>query len=130
MAWKQIAFIDEVAALTTNAPADADFAVAAVGVGTAAAKDDHKHDLNEGIAATLAPVDGTAEALGTNDAVPHLDHIHALGPLVANLDFNQQQAVSLVLEAVATAPDAAAEVEGQIYFDTTVGDKHAYVWVV
>ncbi len=34
-----------------------------------------------------------------------------------------------LLEGVATAPDAAAETEGQIYFDTTGGDKHAYIWV-
>ena len=130
MAWVRILLDGDAAVLASAAPANVDHGAAAVGVGTTAARDDHKHDVDEGLAATLAPVDGTAEALGTAVAIPHLDHIHGLGPLVANLDFNSRQAVSMVLEAVATPPDGAAETEGQIYFDTTVADKHPYVWQV
>ncbi len=116
------------AVMTSTAPVNTDHGAAVVGTSGEAAQQDHKHDVDEGVAGTLAPVDGTAEALGTDAAIPHLDHIHQLGPLVANLDFDGSQALSLVLEAVATAPDAAAETEGQIYFDTTGGDKHVYVW--
>jgi hypothetical protein len=129
MAWVRVLLQGDAAVLTDTPPVNVDHAVAAQGTAGEASRQDHKHDLNEGLVATLAPVDGTAAALGTDDAVPHLDHVHDLGPLVAALDFDQQQAVSLVLEAVDTPPDAAAEVEGQIYFDTGVADKHPYVWV-
>lgn len=96
MAWKKIAFLDEVAVLSDEIPLAVDGSAGSAGVGTEASRD---------------------------------DHVHALGPLVADLDFDQQQALSLVLEAVDEPPDAAAEVEGQIYFDVGVGDKHAYIWV-
>lgn len=129
MAWKKILLEGDAAVLSDTAPVNADHAAAAAGSATTASRQDHKHDLNEGVAATLAPVDGTAEALGTDNAVPHLDHIHALGPLVADLACAQKQLSRAVLHAVATPPDAATEVEGQIYYDTTVGDKHPYVWV-
>lgn len=96
MAWKQLAFIDEVAVLSDDAP---------------------------------PPVDGTAASAGVGTEASRDDHIHALGPLVADLDFDQNMALSLVLEAVDVPPDAASEVEGQIYFDSGVADKHAYIWV-
>lgn len=81
--------------------------------------------------ASAAPpaVDGSAAAVGTGTTAARDDHVHALGPLVANLDASQQQIVGHVLHATPTAPDAASEVEGQIYFDTTGGDKHPYVWI-
>ncbi len=129
-AWVELCRAQGAAAvLTANAPADSSHAAAAVGSGTEAAKDDHKHDMDDGLDAEMAPVDGTAEAKGTNDAISHIDHIHQLGPLVADLDFAGNQGVSFVLEAVATAPDAASETVGQVYFDTTGGDLHAYIWV-
>ena len=112
-------------ALSDTAPANVDHTAAAAGSATDAARRDHKHDLDEGIAATLAPVDGTAEALGTSTAVPHLDHIHALGPLVADLDFAKNNAISMALDVQATAP--GTPVDGQIYFNTT--DDHPYVYV-
>lgn len=125
MTWRKLAYNDEVASLTAVAPDDVTHAAAAVGTGTAAAREDHKHDLDEGLASELAPVDGTAESLGTNDAIPHIDHVHDLGPLVADLNFSQQEAVGLALHTAASAPNAASEVEGQIYFNTATDD----VWV-
>lgn len=80
-------------------------------------------------AATPQAVDGTAAAVGVGTLAARDDHVHALGPLVANLDAGQNQIIGHVLHAVAAAPDAASEIEGQIYFDTTGGDKHAYIWV-
>ncbi len=130
MTWKKILLEGDAAVLSDTAPTDADFAVAAQGVATEASRRDHKHDLNEGVVGTLKPVDGTAVNLGTNNAVAHLDHIHALGALVANMDFNQKQAVGLIIHAVATPPNSGTEVEGQIYYDTTVADKHPYIWTV
>lgn len=93
-----------------------------------------KKILLEGDASDLAltsnepePVDGTAAAVGSGTDAAKDDHVHALGPLVAALDFAGQQATSLVLEAVDTAPDNGAETVGQIYFDT--GDDRPMVWV-
>jgi hypothetical protein len=75
------------------------------------------------------PVDGTGAAEGTGLLASREDHVHGLGPLVANLDFAQHEANGLVLQAQAAAPDPATEVEAELYFDTTAGDKHAYVWI-
>ena len=72
------------------------------------------------------PVDGTAEAVGTSGEAARADHIHALGPLVANLDFNKKEAVKFVFEQLAEAP--ADPVQGQVYYNTT--DDHTYVYVV
>lgn len=84
--WKELAFKAEVAALTANAPAAVDGSAAAVGTGTAAAKD---------------------------------DHVHALGPLAAALDCNQQQMTDMVLHQSSSAPGTAAK--GQIYMDSDDG---------
>lgn len=129
MAWKKILLEGDAAVLSDTAPVDVTFAVAAAGAASDASRRDHKHDIDEGLVGDMVIVDGQAASLGVDDAASHVDHRHALGPLAASLDYNQQQAVSLVLEAVATPPDAAAEVEGQIYYDTTAGDKHPYIWV-
>lgn len=75
---------------------------------------------------TPQPVDGTSASAGTGIAASRDDHIHALGPLVANLDFNKKEALKLVAEQLASAP--ADPVQGQIYYDTT--DDHLYVYVV
>jgi len=55
--------------------------------------------------------------------------LNELGLPTAAVNLNKQQADGLVLEAVDTPPDLGTEVEGQVYFDTGIADKHAYVWV-
>lgn len=129
MTWKKILLEGDAAELSDVASVNVDHAVASAGVAALASRQDHKHDVDEGVVGTLGAVDGGAAALGTDNAIPHLDHKHALGPLVAALDFAQNMADGMVLEAVDTPPDAAAEVEGQIYFDSGVADKHPYIWV-
>lgn len=129
MPWKRVLLEGDAAVLSDTDPEDIDFAAADEGIATEASRQDHKHSINEGVVGTLAAIDGSAAALGSANAVPHLDHVHALGPLVAALNCGQQQLQRHVLHAAETAPDAAAEVEGQIYFDTSVGDKHPYIWV-
>ncbi len=129
MAWKKILLEGDAAVLSDTNPVDASFAAASAGAAVQASRQDHKHDIDEGAVGEMVIVDAQAASLGTNDSVSHVDHRHGLGPLAASLDYNQQQAVGLVLEAVATPPDPAAEVEGQIYYDTTVADKHPYIWV-
>ncbi|HUX02579.1 MAG TPA: hypothetical protein VMY35_16585 [Phycisphaerae bacterium] len=93
-----------------------------------------KRVLLEGDAAELsddAPpaTDGTAAAAGVGPEASRDDHVHALGPLVADLDFASASAVSFVLEnqTTANAPDPAAETIGQEYFDTTLDRPR--VWV-
>lgn len=125
MAWKKILLEGDAAVLSDVAPVDVDHAVAAAGTATEASRQDHKHDLNEGIVGTIAAVDGSAAALGTDNAVPHLDHVHPLGPLVADLDFAQNSAVAIVIDPQASAP--GTPVDGQMYYNTT--DDHPYVYV-
>jgi len=103
------------------------FAGAGVGTANKFVRADHKHGLTEGTLTDLKPVDGTAENLGTTDKLVRADHIHALGPLVADLDFAKKQAKAMALDVQSTAP--STPVDGQIYFNTTVGDKHPYVYV-
>ena len=125
MVFKKILLEGDAAVPSDVAPVDTDFAVAAAGDATTVSRQNHKHDLNEGVIGTLKPVDGTAKALGTDNAVAHLDHIHALGPLVANLDFAKKQATAMALDVQATPP--STPVAGQIYFDTVTGHPFVYV---
>ena len=125
MVFKKILLEGDAAVLSDTAPTDTDFAVADKGVATDASRRDHKHDLNEGVIGTLKKVDGSAASLGSDNAVPHLDHIHALGPLVANLDFAKKQATAMALDVQATPP--STPVAGQIYFDTVTGHPFVYV---
>jgi hypothetical protein len=129
MAWKKILLEGDAAVLSDVAPVNVDHAAAAAGTATEASRQDHKHDVDEGVVGTIAAVDGSPAALGSDNAIPHLDHVHPLGPLVATLDCGQQQLQRQVLHAVDTPPDAGAEVEGQIYYNSGVGDKHPYIWV-
>ena len=73
-------------------------------------------------------VDGTAGAAGSAVVASKEDHIHPLGPLVADLDFNDKQAIDFCLENGATPP--ATPILGKMYFDTTGGDLHPYVCTV
>lgn len=127
MAWKKLLLEGDAAVLSDTAPINVDHAVAAAGSATEAARQDHKHDLNEGVVGTIVAVDGGGASLGTDNAVPHLDHKHPLGPLVGDLDFAKNNALNMALDVQTTAP--STPVDGQIYFNTTAGDKHPYVYV-
>ena len=63
-------------ALTSSAPADVTKATAAVGVGTTAARADHKHDVSTATAGAATPGDSAAEGVATSLA--RSDHAHAL----------------------------------------------------
>ena len=66
--------IDGAAVLASTAPADVTKATASVGVGTTAARADHKHDI-----ATAAPSNiGTTNTEGSSTSMARADHIHAL----------------------------------------------------
>lgn len=67
------------AAVTGSAPADVTKAAAAVGVGTSAARSDHKHDVSTAAAVAI----GTANAEGAATSLARSDHVHALGAAAA-----------------------------------------------
>jgi hypothetical protein len=62
--------------LASTAPADVTKAAAAVGVGTSAARADHKHDVTTATASAQAPGDTAAE--GTATSLARSDHKHSL----------------------------------------------------
>ena len=129
MTWKKVMLEGDVPILSDTVPADTDFGAASAGVATAASRQDHKHDVPESLVGDLVPVDGGAAAVGTANKFVRADHKHALGPLQANLNCNQKELAGQVMHVAASAPNSGAEVEGQIYYNSTGGDKHPYVWV-
>jgi RNA-binding protein YlmH len=129
MTWKKVMLEGDVAVLSDNAPENVDFNVASAGVAVDASRRDHKHDVPEAVVGDLAAVDGQVASIGTANKFVRADHRHALGPLQSNLDCNQKQLVGQVMHVAAAAPNSGAEVEGQIYYNSTGGDKHPYIWV-
>ncbi len=129
MTWKKVMLEGDVPILSDTAPENVDFGAASAGVASGASRQDHKHDVPEALVGDLAAVDGGAAAVGVANKFVRADHKHALGPLQANLNCNQKQLVGQVMHVVAAAPDAGTEVEGQIYYNSTGGDKHPYIWV-
>lgn len=75
MSWKKVAYLDEVATLSNNAPADVKVQTADKGVGTAASRDDHKHNVTSGVPGSITenivtPLEGTSANLA------RVDHTH------------------------------------------------------
>ncbi len=129
MTWKKVMLEGDVAVLSDTALENVDFNAASAGVAAGASRQDHKHDVPEALVGDLAAVDSQAAAVGTANKFVRADHRHALGPLQANLDCNQKQLVGQVMHVAAAAPNSGTEVEGQIYYNSTGGDKHPYIWV-
>ena len=72
MSWKKVAYLDEVATLSNNAPADVKVQTADKGVGTAASRDDHKHNVTTGVPGSITenvvtPLEGTSANLARSD---------------------------------------------------------------
>jgi len=126
--WKKVLLDGDAAVLTSNAPANVDFSAAAVGVGTTAARDDHKHSVPEALVGDLVTVDGGAAAVGTANKFVRADHKHPLGPLVADLNFQEHEAPALALQNTSAAGAITTTKLGRIYFDTTAADRHPYVY--
>jgi hypothetical protein len=125
--WKKILLTGDVAELSNTAPVDVDFSAASAGVGTTASRYDHKHDVPEAAVGDLAAVDGGAAAIGSANKFVRADHKHALGPLVADLNFAEYEADALALQNL-TATDAVTTTKlGRIYFDSSA-DRHPYVY--
>jgi hypothetical protein len=63
--------------LSNNAPQDVTKAASSAGVGVAASRDDHKHDIATGIPSSV----GAANAEGASSSLARADHIHDHGAL-------------------------------------------------
>jgi len=92
MAWRKLAFLDEVAGLNGVPPA----------------------------------VDGSAASAGTSDKASRADHVHALGPMVADINWAGFQALNLVVHKATDYPTA---VEAKIFYYLDPGDSHIYVYL-
>lgn len=125
MSWKKILLEGDAAVLSDNPPVDVDFTTASAGTATEASRQDHKHSVPAATVADIAAVDGGPASAGTLNKFVRADHKHPLGPLVANLDFDTRQALSLALENVSTLPTTKL-VNGRIVYLTT--DKHPYIY--
>lgn len=149
MSWKKVAYLDEVATLSDVAPQDVKVQTADKGVGTAASRDDHKH--NVAVDVPVAITEGASQAEGTSTSLARADHehgspvewspsahaadhksgggdeilLHELGPPTAAIEINKQSFVSPVIDPQATAP--ATPVDGQIYYNTADDHLHCYV---
>ena len=94
MAWKKLAFEEDVATLSDVIPQATDGTAGAAGAGTKAARD---------------------------------DHVHALGPLVADFDLDLHQSLDHVVEKRADWP-AHVGSEGQMIYYTN--DDRIYIYTV
>ena len=153
MSWKKIAYLDEVAVLTSNTPtviAPSD--TGAAGSGTTAARDDHQHEtpatwvpashllgahsedslanLNAKITGVTLddlgdPRDPNAHATSHKSAGGDAVLLHELGDPTGAIEINKQSLLNPVIDPQATAP--ATPSDGQIYYDTA--DDHLYCYV-
>ena len=55
-----------------------------------------------------------------------INYYSGINMVGSDVDFNKNEAVAIVIDNQATAPGTPAE--GQMYFDSTVGDKTMYFY--
>ena len=138
MSWRKVAYLDEVALLSNNAPSDVKVQTADKGVGTAASRDDHKHNIITGVPGSITenvvtPLEGTSVNLARQDHThgtpadwtPKAHALSAHSQATAELLINKQALRNPVIDPQATAP--STPVDGQMYFSTA--DDHPYVYV-
>jgi hypothetical protein len=121
--WRKVAFIDEVAALSSEVAHDIG-TTASAGVAGDASRHDHVHRLGNGAVDTAAVLGAdVVDATKIADDAVGSEHIEALS---AKLEVNGQQLENAVLEN--NASDPSTPVLGKVYFKT--GDLHPYVCTV
>lgn len=79
-------------ALTASAPVNVTKAAAAVGVATAAAKADHKHDITTDVGGSWSV--GSSAAEGTSTSLARADHVHGVGTPAAPSDVTKAAAAA------------------------------------
>jgi len=150
VSWKKVAYLEEVATLSDVAPQDVKVQTADKGVGTAASRDDHKHNVTVGVPGSITenvvtPLEGTSTNLARSDhthgspadwtpkvhATSHKSgggdsiKLNELADPTAEIKINKQALRNPVIDPQATAP--STPVDGQIYFSTA--DDHLYAYV-
>lgn len=146
MAWKQLAFSDEV--MTNPATADLDMAGNNITNTSAiiAQGDDGQVYLVGGSGTFNAQVNayGKTRVAEAGNIIMYVPNVAASANLVAayadglsdapkfgigyGLEMNQKEIEAMVFENLATAPHSGTEVQGEVYYDTA--DDHLHVWVV
>lgn len=120
--WKKVLLEGDAAVLTSSTPLTINASAGTVGVSTAAARADHRHQVEAGAAGSMVTCDAGAAGAGTGDKLARIDHKHtisagAAGSMVAGLDrtannagtgtafarIDHRHVVSLKLNSVATA---------------------------
>jgi len=130
MSWRKIAYLDEVATLSNNAPQDVIVQTPSAGVGAAATRDDHKHNLG---AHKTSHQDGGSDEISVAGlsgtlADPQTPAAHALSghtQAIAELLINKQALRNPVIDPQASAP--SSPVDGQVYYSSV--DDHLYCFV-
>jgi hypothetical protein len=150
MSWRKIAYLDEVATLSDAVPADVKVQTASAGTGTAASRDDHKHNVTTGVPGSitenvLTPLEGTSVNLARSDhthgtpadwtpkahATSHKSgggdsiKLNEFADPTGEIKINKQALRNPVIDPQATAP--STPVAGQVYFNT--GDSHVYIYI-
>jgi hypothetical protein len=121
------------AALTTNPPTQISVTTAAVGVGTAAARDNHVHSVLTAAPSALT-VGGTA-GIGSSSSLPRADHVHAMPGLAtvgtdgffAGTDLVRLNQVAAVNAKASVRVVATANVTQQAAGGTTTIDSVAVI---
>jgi len=149
LSWKKVAYLDEVATLSSNTPqAITAGASGDAGSGTAASKDDHvhaspatwpptahktDHENGGGDEISVAGLSGlladgqtplthaTSHKSGGGDSIK----LNELGAPTGAIAINKQALTNPVIDPQATAP--STPVDGQVYYDTA--DDHLYCYV-
>lgn len=151
MSWKKVAYLDEVATLSDVAPLIVQKQTAAPGTGTAASREDHKHDVAVAVPGDIS--EGATAAEGISTSLARADHEHGspadwtpkthapshkdagadeillneLGEPTAEVKINKQALRNPVIDPQTVEP--STPVDGQVYYNTGVADKHMYVYV-
>ena len=124
MSWKKVAYLDEVATLSNNAPVDVKVQTADKGVGTAASRDDHKHNVTSGVPGSITenvvtPLEGTSANLA------RADHTHGTPadwtPKAHTLDSHSEKKLDTLDEKTATV---GVTVDGCLIKDGLVADSN------
>lgn len=122
MSWKKIAYLDEVAILTSVHPSNIKVQTAAEGSGTAAAREDHLHDIDVGLPAAIT--EGASQNAGSATSLARSDHVHESPATWAPDAHTLASHSELKLDTLAEVTlNAGVTVDGLLIKDSIVADS-------
>jgi len=123
LSWKKVAYLDEVATLSNTAPQDVKVQTAAAGSGTAASRDDHKHNVTVGVPGSIT--ENATPAEGTSVNLARSDHVHGSPadwtPKAHTLDSHSEKKLDTLDEKTL---DAGVTVDACLIKDGKVADSN------